>query len=154
MEMVKTEIQEIIEKRLQHLLAMFGVSAEINSVFQDQTLRIEAKTTNDDLFVGKTADPLLALQHLLRVLFKKELTEQAVSLVLNIGDFQDRQKTQLEEIANIAVEKAMALHEPVALRPMSSFERRVVHLVLADHPNVTSESEGDANNRHIVIRPK
>lgn len=154
MEMVKTEIQENIEKRLQHLLGIFGVSAQINSVFQDQTLRIEAKTTNDDLFVGKTADPLLALQHLLRVLFKKELTEQAVSLVLNIGDFQDRQKNQLEELATEAVGKALSTNQPVALRPMSSFERRVVHLVLADHPDVTSESEGDSHNRHIVIRPK
>ena len=154
MEMVKSQIQELIEKKLADLLGMFGVQSEINSTFENNILRINAKTTNDELFVGKAADPLLALQHLLRVVFKRELSEQSASLVLNIGDFQDRQKNDLETLANQAADQVQATGQPVVLRPMSSYERRLVHVVLAENPMVESVSEGDNATRHIVVKPK
>ena len=67
------------------------------------------------------------------MVFKRELSEQSASLVLNIGDFQDRQKNDLETLANQAADQVQATGQPVVLRPMSSYERRLVHVVLAEN---------------------
>jgi spoIIIJ-associated protein len=154
METVKTPAQELIETKVAEILRLFNVTAQINSELVDGALRVDVQTSNDSLFVSGAADPLLALQHLLRVIFKTELSEASASLVLNIGDFQTRQQTDLAAIAEQAAEQAVISGGDVPLRPMSSYERRLVHMVLADHPNVVSVSEGEGPSRRIVVRPK
>lgn len=154
METTKTDTPQMIKDRLTHILGMFGLSATIESQMEGNVLRVNVTTNNDDLFVTPTADPLLALQHLLRVMFKAELTQDEASLVLNIGDFQNQQKVSLEAVANQAIEEVLRTNSPFYMRPMSSYERRIVHMVLAEHPEVDSESEGEGSGRRIVVRPK
>lgn len=154
METVKNQTQEVIRERLLHMLDMFGVSATVNSTLEGGTLRLDVETSNDELFTSHTADPLLALQHILRVMFKTELAQNEASLILNIGNFQNQQQSALEAVAREAVEEVVRSNAPFSMRPMSSYERRIVHMVLADHPEVSSESEGEGASRRIVVRPK
>ncbi len=151
---VKSAIEKTIIDKLTELLSFFNLTATIDSEMENGILRLSVQTNNDELFIGRTADPLLALQHLLRVMFKQELTQGEASLILNIGDFQNQQRATLEAIANRAIEEVHANSQPSYLRPMSSYERRIVHMVLADHPEVTSESEGEGPSRRIVVRLK
>ena len=51
-------------------------------------------------------------------------------------------------------DKAVAEHRSVELAPMSSFERRICHMVLVNFEGITSDSEGEGEDRHIVIKPK
>ena len=154
METLKTQTQSLVENHLAEIFARLGIKGEITSTLQDGTLRVEAKTDHDELLLNRGADPLLALQHLLRIIFKQSLAEDSASLILNIGDFHDQQQSQLTAIARETAEQVAQSQQPQLLRPMSSYERRVVHMVLADHPAVESVSEGEGTARRILIRPK
>src|SRR5690242_9147556 len=118
METTKTPAQQLIETKILDILKFMGLTGKVDSELVEGVLRVDVQTSNDSLFVDGAADPLLALQHLLRVIFKSELAEASASLILNIGDFQVRQKTNLEEIANEAAQKAIDTQVDVPLRPM------------------------------------
>jgi spoIIIJ-associated protein len=72
--------------------------------------------------------------------------------MLDIGGYRADKRTRLEEVAREAVEEVRSSGEPKALEPMSPFERKVVHDVVAD-AGLTSSSEGEEPQRHVVVQP-
>ncbi|MCW1805310.1 protein jag [Brachybacterium squillarum] len=92
-----------------------------------------------------------ALQELTRLAVQTR-TGNRSRLMLDIGGFRAEHKGDLEQLAEDAVEQARTGGEPVPLRPMNPFERKVVHDV-AKGAGLRSESDGDGKNRHVVIYP-
>lgn len=143
-------IKEVIE-------GMFGswpikVSVEVSQ--EDEFVMVDLTTSNDELFVQPKADPLLALQHLVRLMVRRKFPEELVHLTINIGDFHQRQRDALKKVAQDAVRQAKHGGAPVYLPPMSSFERRIVHMVVAEEPEVVSESTGVGPGRRVVVKPR
>jgi spoIIIJ-associated protein len=101
--------------------------------------------------VGASGDVLDALQELTRLAVYRETGERS-RLMLDIAGFRAARRAELENIGIEAVEKVNATGEPVALDPMSPFERKVVHDVVSA-AGLVSESEGVDAGRHIVVRP-
>ncbi|GAA1483884.1 protein jag [Brachybacterium fresconis] len=92
-----------------------------------------------------------ALQELARLAVQTR-TGSRSRLMLDIGGFRAEHKESLEDLAAKAVAEAKDGSEPVPLRPMNPFERKVVHDV-AKSEGLRSESDGDGKNRHVVIYP-
>ncbi|APX33510.1 RNA-binding protein [Brachybacterium sp. P6-10-X1] len=92
-----------------------------------------------------------ALQELARLAVQTR-TGNRSRLMLDIGGFRAEHKESLEDLAEKAVSEAKDGSEPVPLRPMNPFERKVVHDV-AKREGLRSESDGDGKNRHVVIYP-
>ncbi|MDN5688355.1 MAG: RNA-binding protein [Brachybacterium sp.] len=92
-----------------------------------------------------------ALQELARLAVQAR-TGSRSRLMLDIGGFRAEHKESLEDLAEKAVAEAKDGSEPVPLRPMNPFERKVVHDV-AKREGLRSESDGDGKNRHVVIYP-
>ena len=101
--------------------------------------------------VGASGDVLDALQELTRLAVYRETGERS-RLMLDIAGFRAARRAELENIGIDAVEKVNATGEPVALDPMSPFERKIVHDVVSG-AGLISESEGVDAGRHIVVRP-
>lgn len=101
--------------------------------------------------VGHDGEVLEALQELTR-LSVLTATDVRSRLVLDIGGYRDQRGGELERIARDAVEKVKETGDDVALAPMSAYERKIVHDVVADLGFV-SGSEGEGQGRHIVISP-
>lgn len=101
--------------------------------------------------VGVAGDVLDALQELTRLAVYRETGERS-RLMLDVAGFRAARRSELENIGLEAVEKVKATGEPVALDPMSPFERKVVHDVVSA-AGLISESEGVDAGRHIVVRP-
>ena len=80
--------------------------------------------------------------------------ENAAPIVVDAQDYRRRREAVLRDTAERAVQQLLATGQPVSLEPMSSAERKVVHLVLQDHPQVETESGGREPNRCVVIRPR
>ncbi|EPH17896.1 single-stranded DNA-binding protein [Dermabacter sp. HMSC06F07] len=95
---------------------------------------------------------LEALQELTRLAVQTK-TGVRSRLMLDIGGFRASHKSELEELAEKAVEQAKNGEVPVPLRPMNPFERKVVHDVAKRH-GLHSESDGEGKTRHVVIYPE
>jgi spoIIIJ-associated protein len=76
-----------------------------------------------------------------------------VKVLLDVNNYRAEQKTRLETMAVSLANKAKETGKMVAMVPMSAYERRICHMAVADIEGISSESEGEGEERHIVIRP-
>ncbi|WP_247827575.1 protein jag [Arthrobacter antioxidans] len=111
----------------------------------------DASDTGLSSLVGRDGEVLEALQELTR-LSVLTATDARSRLVLDVDGYRDRRGRELTKIAQDAVEKVKETGEDMALTPMSAYERKIVHDVVADL-GFLSESEGEGQARHIVISP-
>ncbi len=72
---------------------------------------------------------------------------------LDVHGYRQKPRTDLEELAYRMAETVRATREPITLRPMSSVDRRIVHITLSDVEGVKTESTGEGRNRRVVIEP-
>jgi len=103
--------------------------------------------------IGFRGRNMAALQLLLSLMVKKQLGEW-VRVILDINNYRGEQRERLEGMARDLAQKVLDTGKEVEMANMSSYERRICHMVLTEIEGITSESEGDGENRHIVIRPK
>ncbi len=109
----------------------------------------EEEGTGLENLVGRDGEVLEALQELTR-LAVLSATENRSRLVLDINGYRADRAGDLQQIAEDAIASVKASGEPVALAPMSAYERKIVHDTVADLGFV-SESEGEGADRHIVV---
>ncbi|KJS54167.1 R3H domain-containing nucleic acid-binding protein [Streptomyces rubellomurinus] len=101
--------------------------------------------------VGQDGEVLEALQELTRLAVHRETGERS-RLMLDIAGFRARKRTELATLGAKAAEQAKSSGEQVKLRPMTPFERKVVHDAVAA-AGLRSESEGEEPQRCVVVLP-
>ena len=98
-----------------------------------------------------------ALQHLVnKAVFKErssDKSEKTKPLVVDAGGYRDKQVERLRGIAQKMGEKALETKQIVELQPMSPHDRRIVHMAIAEMPGLSSRSEGEGEDRHILVVP-
>jgi spoIIIJ-associated protein len=149
---MEKQIASWLEQTMKDFFSAWPLKPEITIEENEQAWVITVNTGKDFMFTQPTAQPLLATQHLLRLMFKKQFPENLKKLLIDIGNFRAQQQTALESVAKEAIWQAKAGGNLVHLSPMSSFERRVVHMLVAAEPDLTSESMGVGDSRHVVIK--
>ncbi|MFT4186364.1 MAG: R3H domain-containing nucleic acid-binding protein [Micrococcaceae bacterium] len=102
--------------------------------------------------VGKNNQVLDAIQELTRLAVHAQ-TGEKTRLVLDIDDSRKKRIKVLEKIAHAAIEKVHETAKNVHLEAMGSYERKLIHDIIAE-ADLVSESEGQGRNRHIVVKPK
>lgn len=116
----------------------------------DRALVSVVGTTLDEL-VGPDGEVLEALQELTRLAVHRA-TGHRSRLMLDIGGYREERRKELAQLAEEAVQAARDNQEAQSLEPMSPFERKAVHDVVAE-AGLSSESEGEEPNRYVVIYP-
>jgi len=91
-----------------------------------------------------------ALNHILQMIARKN---QSKAIFLDINHYRQERENLITELAKAAAKKALATKEEVFLPAMNSYERRLVHVALAAHPDVATESIGAGKGRYVVIKP-
>ncbi|WP_026820421.1 protein jag [Arthrobacter castelli] len=139
---------------LEELLDIADVDGDIDIEVRNGRTYISIVSEDDDnnslqQLVGQDGEVLEALQELTR-LSVLSATENRSRLVLDISGFREGRKGTLTKLAEDAVASVKASGEDYALEPMSAYERKIVHDVVADLGFV-SESEGEGSKRHIVV---
>jgi len=147
------EIQTSVENHIESIFKYFDLTPKIVTAIDDKTLVVDVTTKQDDLFISRNADPLLALQHLLRLMLRHDFPDESISLSLNIGGFHQEQRSRLAKVAKDFANQAREMGTAVYMEPMSSFERRLVHLALVEEAGVMSESTGVGISRRVVVKP-
>lgn len=96
---------------------------------------------------------LIALQHLCRIMFFKKTGSEARFLI-DINDYRHNRQQYLAELARDMAQKVSQENRLVILKPMNSYERRIIHLALAEDKRVATESLGEAAERRVIIKPQ
>ncbi len=103
--------------------------------------------------IGRRGETLQALQFICQLLVNRRVGHWT-RVVLDIEGYRSRRERYLKDTALRAAEKAMRYRESIELDPMVPSERRIVHLTLADHDYVVTHSEGEGDNRRVIVEPK
>jgi spoIIIJ-associated protein len=102
--------------------------------------------------IGRRGETLQAFQFITQLLVNRRIGHWT-RVLLDIEGYRSRRERYLKDTALRAAEKAMRYRESIELDPMIPSERRIVHLTLADHEFVTTHSEGEGDNRRVLVEP-
>jgi predicted RNA-binding protein Jag len=105
---------------------------------------------NENLVRENLPSIVESLNHILQMIAKKN---DARGIFLDINNYRQERETLIAELARAAAKKAVATKQEVSLPAMNGYERRIVHVELAVHPDVKTESIGEGKSRYIVIKP-
>lgn len=110
--------------------------------------------TGDDLavLIGRHGRTLESLQFLVSAITTRTIGFH-YPIVVDVEGYKSRQRQKLESIARSSANRAIDQNRRISLRPMTPYERRIVHVALRDNPDVETESEGEGSARHVVIFP-
>jgi len=137
---------------LEELLDIFDLDGDIDIDVKQGRAHL-AITANEDSNLRLISKPetVEALQELTRLAVQVK-TKSFSRLILDIGGSRQAKVDELTSLANKIIAKVQDRGEAVALRPMSSYERKIVHDIVAE-AGLVSESEGEGRDRHIVVKP-
>ena len=143
---------DIAADYLEELLDIADLDGDIDIDVDGDRASVEIRGADRLAELNRPKGELLdALQELARLAVQTR-TGARSRLMLDIGGFRAEHKGGLEELAASAIAEAKESGQPVPMRPMNPFERKVVHDV-AKREGLRSESDGDGKGRHVVIYP-
>lgn len=91
-----------------------------------------------------------SINHIFQMIAKKNGSEL---IFLDVNNYRQERETLIAELARAAAKKAITTKGDVSLPAMNSYERRIVHVALAVHPEVKTESAGEGKERYVIVRP-
>jgi len=142
---------DIAADYLEGLLDIADLDGDIDMDVEGDRAMVSIVGADLRQLVGPNGEVLDALQELTRLAVLRETGERS-RLMLDVAGFRAQRKADLTELGREAAERVRASGEPVALEPMTPFERKVVHDAVAD-AGLVSESEGEEPRRYVVVRP-
>lgn len=135
------------------ILSGIGIHGKISSYREDDTLHIEVTGQDCGAAIGRHGETLEAIQYLASLVANK-ISEERVRVVVDISGYRRRREETLIGMAKRAAEKVVRTGTNFDVEPMNPAERRIIHSALQDFPGVMTFSEGEDQERHIVIAPK
>ena len=151
------ETTKIIKEEISALVSQLGIEAEIEISVEEQAedkiINIQLESPQAAFLIGFHGETLQSLQLVISFLCHRILGQWAKVLV-NVGDYRQKREEQLQRLALSLAMKAKFSGEVQTIPNLSPSERRFVHLVLSENPDVYSESEGEGKQRQLTIKPK
>ena len=139
---------------LQELTKLMGVNVSV-AVATDEEGNVRVNMEGDTLgiLIGRRGETLDALQYLTSLQVNKGQNAYT-RVTLDTEGYRAKREEALVRLANRMANRAQKTGRKVSLEPMNPYERRILHSALQDHPAVTTHSEGEEPNRHVVITLK
>jgi spoIIIJ-associated protein len=130
-----------------------GLSLTATVVETPELLRVDLSGEGGEWLVRKRGETLNALQHIVSTVFRDDLPEDQRIAVDCLGFRQDKD-AELRRMAQFVAEKAVTSGAMQEMGPLNPYERRIVHMAVAERGDATSESIGDAFMKTVLISPK
>ncbi|MFP4187130.1 MAG: RNA-binding cell elongation regulator Jag/EloR [Acholeplasmataceae bacterium] len=129
------------------------VKMELRTVNDGQEIYYSLQSNHNAILIGRDGRTLLALQYILRN-YLNSFVDGYIIVSLDIGNYHENHRRQLEILATKTAKEVARSGIAVKLDPMNAYDRRIVHTKLSDWRDVTTESEGEGEERALVIKPK
>ncbi len=131
-----------------------GEEATCEMALNDDRIQVTINNVeNPGLLIGRDGQTLSSLQYLVACIASRRM-QASLRVQIDAGDYRERQNDKLREMALELAQKVVEGGKPLSTRPLSAYQRRMVHLALQDHPDVQSHSKGDGAMKRVVLVPK
>lgn len=145
-----------IERQVAELLATMGFDdfhLAVEPAVGLEPWRLAVAMRDGRFLIGRGGESLQAFEHLVRVLLTRRFGADIPTIVCDVNNYRRERAEYLRVVARSVAQRVKLEGRAISLRPMSAFERRVVHLELSTRPDVVTESEGAGFERRIVVKP-
>lgn len=145
-----------IERAIAELLATMGFDdfrIVVEPAVGTEPWRLAVAMRDGRFLIGRGGENLQAFEHLARVLLTRQFGADTPAIVCDINNYRHERAEYLRAVARSVAQRVKLEGRAISLRPMSAFERRIVHLELSTRPDVITESDGDGLERRIVVKP-
>ena len=149
------EQAEVAKRFVEGLLATMGLDDATATValIDDDTAELRVTGGDLGLLIGPKGATLLALQDLARTVVQRKTGARTGRLLLDVAGYRQKRKQALERFTQKVAQDVVTSGTPVALEPMSSADRKIVHDTANAIDGVTTSSEGEDPRRHVVLHP-
>jgi spoIIIJ-associated protein len=155
------EIAQTATELLQGLLDLMQVRAQVQTRMgddlaeegEDPALILDVTGNDLGILIGRRGETLRALQYMTRLMLSRKL-ERWEPVVVDVESYRVRRRRSLRQLANRMADRVAFSQQRVVLEAMPPNERRIIHIALRDHPQVTTKSIGEGDNRKVTILPK
>ncbi len=147
------ELREEIKKETKKFFDLATFESEVAVVFKEDVFFINVKIGDPKIIIGERGQTLIEVQHLLRILLRKKLDNDFL-VELDINDYKKKKEEALREVARDIADEVIFYKKEKILPPMSSYERRIIHLALKDREDIFTESIDDDGERRVVVKPE
>lgn len=139
---------------IEEILSNMGIESrmEVKTMNEGNEIHMSVESDENALLIGREGRTLLAIQFLLRN-YLHIFVEGHVIISLDIGNYNENRKRQLEILATRTAKEVVQTNIEVKLAPMNAYDRRIVHAKLSDWRDVDTISEGEGENRALIIKP-
>ena len=144
---------EMAQKFLEDVLSFFGLNTVVHASVDDGVIELDVPSTHlNGFLIGQHGETLRALQAMVSTVLKS--AEAEINRVnIDIAGYKAHRAEGLRKQLEDWVKEVRDSKQPHALKPMNAADRRTIHKGLEDYGDVTSHSEGEGRDRHIVLEP-
>ncbi len=150
--MNENNLKKEIEKEVKLFFQMSTFSVEVEVFSSGEVFLVEIKTEEPKMLIGERGQTLVEIQHLLRVLLRKKFQEK-IMVEVDINGYKKKKEDALKDVARDIADEVVFYKKEKILPPMSSYERRIIHLALKDRRDVETESVNGESGRMVVVKP-
>lgn len=147
---------KIIKSSLETILEKMTVKGEIEVVETSECFQFIIRTQEAGILIGENGQHLIALTHLVKKLIESEFKKnnlEKIQFLLDVNDYQAKKIEELKNLARMNAQKVRYFKKEIELESMNPYERRIIHAVLTEYPDITTESTGEDPDRRVVIKP-
>lgn len=147
-----TELE--IKSLAENLLTNMGINEEVDVRSEDGAFYIDIKPSDvSGLLIGKQGQTLQSIQTILNSLYKQKTSEWA-RIIVNVADWKEKEEQRLIDLAEQTATRVVETGEPQHLYNLNAAQRRIVHMALSERTDIQTVSEGEDNERYLVIKQK
>jgi spoIIIJ-associated protein len=148
------EVTAKLEEMVSNIMNLMGLSSQVSIEAEEDLHKVTIDTAGvDGLLIGKKGQNLIALEHLLRRMVGKQL-RRSVRMEVDVGGYKERRVSALKSKAVSMASRVKASNKEMQVEPLPAAERRIVHLALAEDPQVRTYTVGDGDLKSVVIAPQ
>ncbi|MDO8492900.1 MAG: R3H domain-containing nucleic acid-binding protein [bacterium] len=144
---------EELKKELEVILNLIPANfSEVRIEAVDGGTLLNVESSDSSILIGREGETLMAINHLFRRMQEKKNAATPHSVAVDVNGYRKKSEERIRGTARMLGERAVMFKHEVEMEPMGAYERRIVHSVFQDHPNIVTESQGEKNYRRVVIK--
>jgi spoIIIJ-associated protein len=147
------DVAGAVTEILDTILGLMGVQGRVEVLSGESPLALNIKGDDLGILIGRRGQTLAALQYITKLIVVRRL-KVWLPLTIDVGGYKKHRRDSLEKLALYLAEQVKSRRRAMPMEPMPADERRIIHLTLADHPDVTTQSIGEGESRKVVILPR
>ena len=147
----KDDVKKYISEFIENLSKLLNIDITSEILFNGESFNVTLVSDNNSILIGKEGKTLNAIQIILRQAIKQAANIN-LKISVDVGNYKLKKMKNIErEVKQIAKEVQQSKLD-ATLDPMNSYERRLVHNIINEYPNLETESFGEGKDRHVVIK--